>query len=72
MTNAIGPFPRPFDERSLYHRNIQFGFDGSLVLDDMYVYVLGNYRGLREVYNFGVQQMDYFGGLIDGVAIYAR
>ena len=67
MTNAIGPFPRPFDEDSLFRKKIQVGFDGSLVGDSMDVYVLGNYRGLREVYNFGVRKVDYFHGLIRGV-----
>ena len=75
MTNAIGPFPRPFDERSLHHRNIQIGFDGSLVQDNMYVYVLGNCRanpfyhicGAKYRYRFGVGKVDYFHGLIRGV-----
>ena len=69
MTNAIRPFPRPFDERRLFNRKIQVGFDGSLVRDGMDVYVLGNYCGLRKVYKFGVRKVDYFHGLIDGVAI---
>ena len=57
---VLQPFPRPHDEYGLFRRQIQVGFDGSLVKDNMRVYVLTN--PCR-----GVQRVDYFHGLVDGV-----
>ena len=34
---VLQPFPRPFDEESLFDRGIQIGFDGSLVDSGMKV-----------------------------------
>ena len=55
---ALQPFPRPLDEQSFYNRDIQIGFDGSLLSDGAEVYVLGG---------GGVRRVDYFHGLVDGV-----
>ena len=58
------PFPRPEDELSLCYRNLQFGFDGSLIADRDHVYVLSRHPGCR-----GVRRVYYFDWGIDGVAI---
>ena len=60
---ALQAFPRPTDEYDLFKHGIQLGFDGSLVRDNMLVYVLG-------VCDYGaspVQEIDYFHGLACGI-----
>ena len=57
---ALQPFPRPLDEQSLHNRDIQIGFDGSLLSDGAEVYVLGG---------GGVRRVEYFHHLVDGVAM---
>ena len=39
---VLQPFPRPFDERGIWVKRLQFGFDGSLLKNGMIVYVLEN------------------------------
>ena len=52
----LAPFARPLDERSLWEKNIQLGFDGSIIRDKTNVYVLAdNVHGIRKV--------DFFFGL---------
>ena len=46
----LAPFARPLDERSLWEKNIQLGFDGSIIRDKMSVYVLADtVKGIRKV-----------------------
>ena len=55
---ALRAFPRPSCENCLFNRGIYMGFDGSVVRDDSWVYVLG---ALLD-YEPPVQQIDYFHG----------
>ena len=61
---AIFPFPRPLDERGLFRRGVQVGFDGSLLDDNMLVYVVPRFR--INIYSYyskeAIQRIDYFHG----------
>ena len=61
---AIFPFPRPLDELQLYKRGVQAGFDGSLLDDNMLVYVVPRYRVPRYPYSIekAIRSIDYFHG----------
>ena len=66
---ALPPFPRPSYEKALCNpgKRLYVGFDGSVVGDNCWVYVLG---ACKETTNVDpVQQIDYFHGFIDGIPI---
>ena len=62
--NVLRPFKRPRNEERLYRRNIQIGFDGSLVQDHTNVYVLNKIPRCR-----GIMEIDYFHGMYKGTPI---
>ena len=50
VPTPLAPLARPLDERSLWGKNIQLGFDGSIIRDRMSVYVLADtVKGIRKV-----------------------
>ena len=63
---AIFPFPRPLDEFGLFRRGVQVGFDGSLLDDNMVVYVVPRYRVVRypcyRSAKEATRRVDYFHG----------
>ena len=63
---AIFPFPRPLDEFGLFRRGVQVGFDGSLLDDNMVVYVVPRYRVVRypcyRSAKEATRKIDYFHG----------
>ena len=61
---VLRPFSRPRNERGLYERLIQIGFDGSLLHDHTKVYVLNKRPRWR-----GIMKIDYFHGMYKGTPI---
>ena len=61
---VLRPFRRPGNERGLYERLIQIGFDGSLLHDHTKVYVLNKRPRWR-----GIMKIDYFHGMYKGTPI---
>ena len=59
-------FPRPENEQDLYDREIQVGFDGSLLFDMQYAYVLSR-CWIREDGRGPKLKIDYFHGLMSGI-----